>query len=287
MNENQIQKNIVEVDHSSIDELITKFEQSSHKNEEGVEFWYARDLQVLLEYSQWRRFENIIDKAKDACESSKQQVLHHFANFGKIVKTGVATKEVVDYKLTRYACYLIAQNGDSRKQSIAFAQTYFAVQTRRQELEDLAIKNMSEDEKRIKLRNEIKGYNKSLSGVARKYGVVEPLDYAIFQNAGYRGLYAGESAKDIANRKGLHKKDDILDYMGSEELAANWFRVTQTEAQLKKDNQYGKSHANQTHHDVGVRVRNTMVNKPETLITPEENIKQLERKVKGGNDDLL
>ena len=154
------------------------------------------------------------------------------------------------------------------------------MQTRRQEIQDIEIRNLTEDEKRVKLRNEIKGYNKSLSSVAYSFGVIEPLDYAKFQNAGYKGLYDGEAAKDIANRKGLKKKDDILDHMESEELAANWFRVTQTEAQLKKDNIHGRQHTNKTHYEVGQRVRNTMVNKPEDLPTPSKSVKQLEKEQK-------
>ena len=293
MNSNELIERVAQTDNSevaqvskenmkdeTIDNLLKEFESKANQDEKGIEFWYARELQELLTYSQWRRFEEVIEKAINSCETSQQEPESHFAKVGKIVQAGISEKPIVDYKLTRYACYLIAQNGDPRKKPVSFAQTYFAVQTRRKELQDIKIRKLSEDDKRLKLRTEIKGHNKSLSSEAKRCGVIAPLDYAAFQNAGYQGLYDGEERLDIAKRKGLKKKDDILDHMGSEELAANWFRVTQTEAQLKKDNKYGKKRANKTHFEVGQRVRNTMVNKPENLPTPNKSVKQLESEKK-------
>ncbi len=266
----------------TIDSLLKEFESKANYDDDGIEFWYARELQELLSYTSWDKFDNgVIDEAKKSCENLEipvdQNFQEVFSQQGKNSKGGRTSK---DYKLTRYACYLIAQNGDPRKKPVAFAQTYFAVQTRRQELQDVEIKRLSEDDKRLKLRNEIKGYNKSLSNVAKSFGVIKPLDYAIFQNAGYQGLYDGEKRDNIAKRKGLKKKEEILDHMGSEELAANWFRVTQTEAQLRKDDKYGKQHANTTHFEVGKRVRDTMVNKPEDLSVPDKSIKQLKSEKK-------
>lgn len=273
-------KNNIATTETVFDTFITRLEANINTDENGVEFWYARELQKILEYGEWRNFERIIDKAKTACEHTGKSVNDYFVDVNKIVETGVATKEIDDYKLTRYACYLIAQNADARKKIVAFAQTYFAVQTRRQEIEDGNIRNLSENERRIHLRLEIKEHNKSLASTAKSFGVIEPLDYASFQNAGYKGLYAGKTKSDIAKRKGIAKNDDILDHMGSVELAANWFRVTQTEEQLKKDNIHGKQNANNTHFEVGKRVRDTMVNKPENLETPQKSIKQIEKENK-------
>jgi len=238
----------------TIDEFIKKLEEKSHRDENGIEFWYARQLQEILEYSQWRRFADVIEKAKVACEQVGQSINCHFADVGKIVETGVATKEINDYKLSRYACYLIAQNADTRKKIVAFAQTYFAVQTRRQEIDDLELNKLSENEKRIHLRHDIKKHNNILSSVAKGAGVVEPLDYAMFQNAGYKGLYAGKTKQDIAKHKGLSKKDDILDHMGSEELGANIFRITQTAAKIEREKIKGKQQANIAHFEVGKKI---------------------------------
>jgi DNA-damage-inducible protein D len=265
----------------TLDEFIKKLEEKSHRDENDIEFWYARQLQEILEYGSWQNFEKVIKKAQISCETFGQQVNSHFNDIIKMVESGVAPVPIQDYKLSRYACYLIAQNADATKKKIvAFAQTYFAVQTRRQEIEDGKIRNLSEDERRLKLRSEIKEHNKSLASTAKSYGVIEPFDYAIFQNAGYKGLYDGKTKQDIAKHKGLSKKDDILDHMGSVELAANWFRVTQTEEQLKKDGIYGKQNANKTHFEVGKRVRDTMVNKPEELLTPNTSVKQIESEKK-------
>ncbi len=266
-----------EMNDKMLDEFITRLENSVHKDENGVEFWYAREFREVLEYAEWRNFERVINKAKLSCEQFEQPIDAHFVDVNKMVKSGVAPIPVQDYKLSRYACYLIAQNSDPTKKIVAFAQTYFAVQTRRQEIEDHKLRDLSEDDRRIKLRSEIKEHNKTLASTAKTFGVIEPLDYAVFQNAGYKGLYNGKTKQDIAKHKGLSKAHDILDHMGSEELAANWFRVTQTEAQLKKDEVYGKQNANKTHFEISQKVRNTMVNKPEDLPKPQKSVKQLEK----------
>ena len=222
-----------------------------------------------------------MQKAQESCKAFGQDEKFHWVPEGRKSISGKGKEDIVkDFKLTRYACYLIAQNADATKKPVAFAQSYFAVQTRRQEIQDSKLRNLSENERRIKLRAEIKQHNKTLASTAKSFGVIEVLDYAKFQNAGYKGLYSNRTKQDIALLKGLSKTDDILDYMGSEELAANFFRVTQTEAQLKKDGIYGKTNANNTHFTVGERIRDTMVNKPENLPTPKESVKQLESKKK-------
>ena len=210
----------------------TIFESIKHIDEDGNEYWYARELQKVLEYTQWRKFEGVINKAINACKASNYEVSNHFAGAGKIVSIGSKTKrELNDYKLSRYACYLIAQNGDSRKKVIGLAQTYFAIQTRKQELLEQEYNNLTEDEKRFYQRNLTKKGNYSLNQAAKNAGVK---NFDKFHNAGYKGLYNGETANDIAKRKGLRYREDILDNMGSEELAANLFRITQTESKLKK-----------------------------------------------------
>ena len=256
------------------------FESIKHINEYGQEFWYARELQVALEYKQWRRFESVINKAKEACENSNYAVSDHFANVGKIVEAGVTHKDIGDIQLSRYACYLIVQNGDPRKKVIALGQTYFAVKTRQQELIE-HYEKLNEDQKRLAIRKEMKEHNKQLVAAAKDAGVETTLDYAIFQNSGYQGLYGGLTAKDIKERKHLEKNDNILDYMGHEELAANLFRATQTEAKLRRENIQGKELANQTHYAVGKEVRETIGRlggtMPENLPTPEKSIKQIEK----------
>lgn len=256
------------------------FESIKHINEYGEEFWYARELQIALEYKQWRRFENVIDKAKTACENSGYAIVDHFANVGKIVDAGVSQKDIGDIELSRYACYLIVQNGDSRKKVIALGQTYFAVKTRQQELIE-NFDDLSEDMKRLSIRKEMIEHNKSLAEAAKISGVIEPIDYAIFQNKGYQGLYGGLGRKEIHSRKGLKKSQDILDHMGSTELAANLFRATQTEEKLRNDHINGKDEANRTHYEVGKKVRQTIKElggtMPEDLPTPEKSIKQIER----------
>lgn len=259
------------------------FESIRHVNEYGQEFWYARELQVALEYKQWRRFCNVIDKAKIACEQANNAVSAHFANVGKMVEAGVAPKEIGDIQLSRYACYLIVQNGDPRKKVIALGQSYFAVKTRQQELID-HYDDLNDDQKRIAIRQEMKEHNKLLVAAAKDAGVETTLDYAIFQNCGYKGLYGGMTAKDIKEHKNLHGKENILDYMGHEELAANLFRATQTEAKLRRDHVQGKENANQTHYEVGKEVRDTIARlggtMPEDLPTPTKSIQQIEKEQK-------
>ena len=259
------------------------FESIRHVNKYGQEFWYARDLQIALEYTEWRNFCKVIEKAKEACRGSNNAVSDHFVDVNKIVNAGATSKDIGDIQLSRYACYLIVQNGDPRKKVIALGQTYFAVKTRQQELIE-NYENLSEDQKRIAIRQEMKEHNKMLVAAAKDAGVETTLDYAIFQNYGYMGLYGGLKASDIKERKGLKKSQDILDYMGYEELAANLFSATQTEAKLRRENIQGKQEANKTHFEVGKKVRDTIKDlggtMPEDLPTPEKSIQQLAREQK-------
>lgn len=260
------------------------FESIKHINEFGEEFWYARELQIALEYTQWRNFKKVIIKAITACENSKNITSDHFADISKMVNVGSgAERELDDFELSRYACYLIVQNGDSRKKVIALGQTYFAVKTRQQELIE-NFDDLSEDKKRLAIRSEMKAHNKSLAEAANLAGVSTPKYYAIFQNKGYQGLYGGLGRKEIHTRKGLKKNQNILDHMGSTELAANLFRATQTDEKLRRDHIVGKEDANQTHYEVGKEVRDTISRlggtMPENLPTPEKSIKQLERERK-------
>ena len=258
------------------------FESIKHIDETGAEYWYARELQKILEYNKWENFEKVIRKAKQSCENSNISNLDHFLDVRKMVTIGSgAEKEIKDYKLTRYACYLIAQNGDSRKKVIALAQTYFAIQTRKQELTEKEYCMLTEDEKRFYQRNLTRKGNYSLNQAAKNAGVK---NFDKFHNAGYKGLYNGETADDIAKRKGLRYREDILDNMGSEELAANLFRITQTESRLKRDNISTELAANKTHYEVGSKIRNTIKElggtMPEDLPTPEKSLKQLEKEKK-------
>ena len=259
------------------------FESIRHVNKYGQEFWYARDLQIALEYTEWRNFCKVIEKAKEACRGSNNAVSDHFVDVNKIVNAGATSKDIGDIQLSRYACYLIVQNGDPRKKVIALGQTYFAVKTRQQELIE-NYENLSEDQKRIAIRQEMKEHNKMLVAAAKDAGVETTMDYAIFQNYGYMGLYGGLKASDIKERKGLKKSQDILDYMGYEELAANLFRATQAEAKLRRENIQGKQEANKTHFEVGKKVRDTIKDlggtMPEDLPTPEKSIQQLESEQK-------
>ena len=267
--------------------LITEgeslFESIKHINEYGQEYWTARELFGVLGYKQWRDFKKVIDKAVRSCETSDNKVSDHFARTHKIVKAGATSKPIEDYNLSRYACYLIAMNGNPSVEEIALAQTYFAVKTRQQELIE-NYDNLSENQKRIEVRNQIKIHNKSLAEAAQNAGVTEPKDFAIFQNYGYMGLYGGLTAQDIKHRKGLKDNQRILDYMGSTELAANLFRATQTDEKIRRENITGKDKANQTHFEVGKVVRNTIKElggtMPEDLPTPDKSIKQIEREQK-------
>lgn len=259
----------------------TLFESIKHTNKYGQEFWYARELQTALEYKQWRRFYAVIEKAKTACKNSNNSVPDHFADVGKMVNIGSgAERELDDMELSRYACYLIVQNGDSRKKVIALGQTYFAVKTRQQELIE-HYDDLDEDRKRLAIRNEMIAHNKSLAEAAQMAGITEPREYAIFQNKGYQGLYGGLSMKEIHSRKGLKSSQKILDHMGSTELAANLFRATQTDEKLRKENISGKEAANQVHYEVGKKVRQTIKDlggtMPEDLPTPAKSIKQIEK----------
>jgi len=268
------------------------FEELKQIGDSNTEFWYARDLQVALDYSSWDKFKRVILKAITACENSGQAPNNHFSQVGKMVKLGSGSqREIEDYQLSRYACYLIVQNGDPSKPVIANGQTYFAIQTRRQELAaDEAFQRLKEAEKRLFLRNEMKEHNKMLVEAAQQAGVESNLDFAIFQNHGYKGLYGGLDAKGIHQHKGLKKSQQILDNMGSTELAANLFRATQTEEKLRRENIQGKTKANTTHFEVGKKVRQTIEElggtMPEDLPTPDEDLKKLERRVQkklGGN----
>ncbi len=261
----------------------TTFESIKHINEYGSEFWYARELSTVLEYVQWRNFETVIAKAKTACKASGNSVEDHFADVSKMIELGKgATREVEDIQLSRYACYLIVQNGDSRKKVIAYGQTYFAVQTRKQEIQE-QFAQLSEDRKRVAIRNELKEHNKDLVEAAKDAGVETDIEYAVFQNHGYQGLYGGLTAKDIHQRKGLKKSHKILDFMGSTELAANLFRATQAEEKLRRENIKGKTEANKAHFEVGKIVRNTIQElggtMPEDLPTPDKSVKRIEKEI--------
>ena len=258
---------------------ISVFENIKHIDEFGNEYWSARELKDVLEYSQWRRFNKVIEKAKESCINSNYNVLDHFAGVGKMIQIAKGgEREVLDYKLSRYACYLIAQNGDSRKRVIAWAQTYFAIQTRKQELSERNYSNLSEDEKRFYNRELTKKGNYSLNQTAKNAGV---RNFDRFHNYGYKGLYNGETANDIAKRKGLRYREDILDNMGSDELIANLFRISQTDQKLKNENVIGENNANLTHYNMGKDIRKFIAGQggkmPEELPTPEKSLKELEK----------
>jgi len=257
------------------------FDEIKHIDEKGIEYWEAREIQKVLEYSQWRRFNGVIEKAKIACDNSKNEISNHFASIGKMVKTGDSVRQIEDYKLSRYACYLIVQNSDSRKKVVALGQTYFAMQTRKQELLEKEYSSLTEDEKRLYQRNLTRKGNLSLNKVAKKAGVK---NFDKFHNAGYKGLYNGETADDIAKRKGLRYREDILDNMGSEELADNLFRIVQTESKIKKDNIIGEINATKAHYNMGRDIRKFISKQggtmPEDLPKPEKSLKELAKENK-------
>lgn len=262
---------------SKYNEII--FENIKHIDEYGNEYWYARELSKALEYKDWRNFLKVLNKAKEACENSGFKTNEQLVEVNKLSKrNNNATANIQDYKLSRYICYLIVQNADPSKEIVALGQTYFAVQTRKQELTEKEYINLTEDEKRFYQRNLTRKGNYSLNQTAKNCGVK---NFDKFHNAGYRGLYNGETVNDIAKRKKLRYREDILDNMGSEELAANLFRITQTESKLKKDNIYGEEEANQTHYNIGKNIREVIAKNggtmPEKLPTPEKSLKELEK----------
>lgn len=257
------------------------FEAIKHLSEDGNEFWYARELAMVLEYVQWRNFAKVLDRAMLSCKNSGYAITDHFAEVSKtITMPKTAIKQVVDSKLTRYACYLIVQNGDPRKKVIALGQTYFAIQTRRQEVADY-FNQLDEDNKRLVIRGDIKQWNQMLVEAAHNAGVMTDEEHATFQNAGYMGLYGGMKVEDIHKKKGLKKNDRILDFMSSPELIANLFRISQTEEKLKKDKTATADAANEIHFIVGKEVRGTIKRvggtMPEDLLTPSKSISAVER----------
>ena len=258
-----------------------RFEDIKHTTDTGMEFWYARELCSVLEYAEWRNFNKVIDRAMLACKNSGFSIEDHFVGINKtITMPKGAKKNIPDYMLSRYACYLIMQNGDPRKEVIALGQTYFAIQTRRQEIAD-AFNQLDEDNKRLVIRGEVKSWNSMLADAAHRAGITEQIEYAEFQNAGYMGLYGGLRVSDIHARKGLAPEEKILDHMGSEELGANLFRITQTEAKMRRDDPQGLDAASAIHYTVGREVRETIEKiggtMPENLPTPEKSISQIER----------
>ena len=258
------------------------FESIKHIDENGFEYWYARELMIALEYNKWQNFHKVIEKAMIACEGSKINILNQFTGVSKPIMGGNGNiQNISDYKLSRYACYLVVQNCDPRKKVVALGQTYFAVQTRKQELSEKEYGSLTEEEKRFYQRDLTRKGNYSLNQVARDAGV---RNFGKFHDAGYRGLYNGETANDIAKRKGLRYREDILDNMGSDELIANLFRISQTEQKLKREQIKGEKNANKTHYKVGKEVRNTIQKlggtMPEEFPTPEKSLKELEREKK-------
>ncbi len=257
---------------------VSPFERIRRVNDVGAEYWSSRDFSGVLGYTDYRNFEQVVGKARLACFNSGQRIEDHFVDVTEMIEIGKGGQRAVKtVLLSRYACYLIVQNADPSKEIVALGQTYFAVQTRRQELSDKA----TEEDRRLLLRDEMKMHNVRLAGTAREAGVIEPRDYAIFQDHGYRGLYGGLGARDIHRRKGLKKDQQILDHMGSTELAANLFRATQTEEKLRRDKITGKDRANRTHFEVGAKVRKTIRElggtMPESL-PAAESIKKIEAK---------
>lgn len=256
------------------------FEEIRHIDENGGEYWLARELSEVLDYSEWRNFTKVIDKAMLACQNSGYNVSGNFVDANKIVPTGVSTKKVKDYRLSRYACYLIVQNGDPRKEVIALGQTYFAIQTYRQEVAD-TFNTLDEDAKRLVVRGSVKQWNQLLAEAARNAGVITNEEFALFQNSGYMGLYGGLGVTDIHKRKALGVRDKILDFMGSSELVANLFRITQTEEKLRRDNINDPHEATRVHHQAGREVRKAIERLggtlPEDMPTPQKGIPEIEK----------
>lgn len=269
----------------SIDDLLkSPFEKIKRISEEGYEYWSARDLYKLLEYSEYRHFLPVIEKVKESLTSLNEDIENHIEDMLDMVEIGSgAARELESLKLSRFACYIAVQNADPTKPNVALGQAYFAIKTRQKELieeEQQRLIQSEEDTKRLFLREQMKTHNKQLAEAAKDAGINEPIDYAIFQNYGYKGLYGGLDRQAIHKRKGLKKSQDILDHMGSTELAANLFRATQTEEKLRRENIKGKMKANLTHYEVGKKVRQTIEElggtMPEDLPTAE-SIKKLER----------
>ena len=261
------------------------FEELKLTNEYGAEYWSARDLQPLLGYSQWRRFEDAVKRAMTSCEASGNSAEHHFAGAGKPITGGQGAVQVVDdYQLSRFACYLIAQNGDPRKPEIAQAQKYFAVQARRQEQSDQAAADME----RLEIRKQTAEEFKALSGAAQDAGV-QSKKFGVFHDAGYKGLYGGLGRDSIKQRKAIPEQDNLLDRMNATELAANQFRMTQTRDKLARDRVRGQAHAIQTHQQVGTEVRDAIKRIGGTLpenIPPAEHIKEVQKRVKTATPKL-
>ncbi|MBR2603901.1 MAG: DNA damage-inducible protein D [Bacilli bacterium] len=256
------------------------FEKIRHIDEVGNEYWYARELMVVLEYKKWQNFKTVINNAKISCINSNISLSEQFTEVSKPLVGGNGNiQNVLDYKLSRYACYLITQNADPRKEVVALGQTYFAIQTRKQELLEDELKNLSEDDKRIKIRKQVRNGNYGLNRTAINSGVK---NLGEFHNAGYKGLYNGETANDIAKRKELNYRQDILDFMGSEELADNLFRIIQTDSKLKRDKVDNEYEANLTHFEVAKEVRESIKKikgtMPEDLPTPKSSIKDIDNK---------
>ena len=257
-----------------------RFEDIKKIRTDGTEFWSARELAPALEYTKWENFQNVIKRAMIACENSGHLVGNDFPEVRKIVDAGITSKPVKDYELTRYACYLIVQNGDPRKEVIALGQTYFAIQTYRQEVAD-HFNELDEDRRRLVVRGDIKQWNQMLAETAHNAGVITNEEFAIFQNAGYMGLYGGLDVDDIHKRKNLEVGQKILDYMGSTELIANLFRISQTEEKLRKDEVDNAKTATSIHYSVGKEVRSAIEKiggtMPEDLPTPEKSIQEIEK----------
>jgi len=276
-------------------EEYKSFEGIKHVRENGTEFWYARELAKVLDYTEWRNFQKVVDRAILACKNSGFAVSDHFVEVNKMIEIGKGGKrKTTEYELTRYACYLIVQNGDPRKEIIALGQTYFAIQTRRQEVQD-AFNQLDENNKRLVARGNIKQWNQLLAEAAHNAGVITDEEFAIFQNAGYMGLYGGMTVADIHARKGLTKNEKILDYMGSTELIANLFRISQTEEKLKRDKVSTDIAANNTHYEVAEKIRKAIIEMgatlPEDLPIPEKSIQTIEReeirKLRNSNKKLM